>query len=435
MLNLIKRIVYSNLVTNFWSVLNPYKQVDVYATYIETAYKIVDNPSNSKLKKIQFLTFFVLYYAFLNCVLYFLPLSQTTRLIVCDTVHLKSQGSHFYFIYAIFCIMVAYFYYSIYLYPNLKVNHYLFEALFVKNRSISKISFHFFKTYRNVSINEIIVNIAWTITNGLNLFQILLYFVLTANVIKFLQILIRNFKVFYSFIGLTVYLPIHMFHFLNYISFWFAYAHVLIHSASMALILFTYILIQLKEHYLQLNLTLSKQFHQLVEHQANFRKSVGIYRMIFTVNQLFSGIFFVFLFINMPINAFFIMTLALKKTSSILKIISISIALQQALCILMMHLFIAHLNEKIKEGGKILIRFTGENVEMTFKCKFLIWIQSMRLYLDNSYGITYGKFVLVTMKTYLNVSFNNVILPFFIFYFILVWSFLLSTTYLHLFFA
>lgn len=406
MLNLLKRIVHSNLVTSFWSVLNPYKQVDIYATYIDTAYKIVDNPNNSKLKRIQFLTVLVLYYAFLNSLFYFLPLSPTTRLIVCDTVYLKGQGSHLYFIYAIFCIMVAYFYYAIYLYPNLKVNHYLFKALFVKNRIISGISFHFIKTYRNVSINEMMVSIAWTITNGLNLFQILLYFVLTVNVIRFLKYSFRHFSVFLSIIGLTVYFPIHIFHLLNYISFWFAYAHVLIHTASMALILFTYILLQLKQHYLQLKLTLSKQFQQLFEHQEIFNTSVGIYRMIFSINQLFSNIFLVFLFINMPINAFFLMTLALKKTSSLFKIISISIALQQALCILMMHLFIAHLNQFIGKGGHRLMRFTGENIEMSFKCKLFIWIQLMRLHTNYSYGITYGKLVLVTMKTYTQVSFH-----------------------------
>ena len=297
MSNILSQIFQSNLTVYFWSILNPYKSVDTYATYINTVYKIVDDPKNSKLKQIQFLTAFVLYYAFLNCLFYILPLSSTTRIIICDTVHLKLQGDHLYFIYATFSLMVAYFYFTIYISPNLKVNRYLFEALFIKNKNLICIPFRFIKTYRNVTINEIMINIAWTITNGLNLFQILLYFILTFIVINILRNTLKNFRLFVSFLGLTVFLPIHFFHLLNYLSFWFAYAHVLIHTASIALILFTYILIKLKQHYFSLKSTLSMQYQQLFDHQTNFRDSVNIYQMIFSVNELFSSIFLVF-FVN-----------------------------------------------------------------------------------------------------------------------------------------
>lgn len=404
MSNILSQIFQSNLTVYFWSILNPYKSVDTYATYINTVYKIVDDPKNSKLKQIQFLTAFVLYYAFLNCLFYILPLSSTTRIIICDTVHLKLQGDHLYFIYATFSLMVAYFYFTIYISPNLKVNRYLFEALFIKNKNLICIPFRFIKTYRNVTINEIMINIAWTITNGLNLFQILLYFILTFIVINILRNTLKNFRLFVSFLGLTVFLPIHFFHLLNYLSFWFAYAHVLIHTASIALILFTYILIKLKQHYFSLKSTLSMQYQQLFDHQTNFRDSVNIYQMIFSVNELFSSIFLVFLLINMPINAFFLISLAFKKASPIFKVGAIGIALQQALCILMMHLFIAHLNSYIERGGQMLICFTGKNINCSFKCKLLIWLHSMRLYSEKPYGITYGKFALVTMKTYLQVK-------------------------------
>ncbi len=405
MSSLLKLFFQSNFATNIWSILSPYKKVASYATYIETTWKIVENPKQSKIKIFQAITFSILYYSFLNCLFYFLPFSSTVRLILCDVVYLKQQGTHNYFIYAIFCLMISYFYCKIYLYPNLKVNGYLFEALFVDDEHSNKVSFWFIKMYCNMSINEIMVNIAWIITNGLNLFKLLLYFIFTFVNIAIIKNTIKNIHVFTTFIGVSIYFPIHLFHLLNKLSFWLSYAHILIHSASIALILFIYILLQLKQHYQQLKLTLSMHSQTQYDYQKRFYTSVHIYKTLFEVNKLFSGIFLTFLLINMPIHAFFIMTLATKTVSPIFKWAAVFIIFQQAMCILIFHIFIAHLNTCVQQGGKILICFTGKNMELSIRCRFLIWLHTLRLYSENPYGITYGKLQLqVTMKTFLNVS-------------------------------
>ncbi len=231
----------------------------------------------------------------------------------------------------------------------------------------------------------------------------LLYFIFTFVNIAIVKNTIKNIHVFASFIGLTIYFPVHIFHLFNKLLFWLSYAHILIHTASVALILFTYIFLKLKQHYQQLKLTLSMKFQQLHDHQNIFFVNVCIHKMLFTINKLFSSIFLVSLLINMPINAFFIMTLATKPVSPIFKWAAISLIFQQDLCILIIHLFIAHLNTCIKQGGTILMNFTGENIEMSFKCKLFIWLHKMRLYSNNPCGITYGNLTLVTMNTYLQV--------------------------------
>lgn len=120
------------------------------------------------------------------------------------------------------------------------------------------------------------VSIALNITNGLNFLQIFLYLILTSKTNAVFCNTFRNYKIFASFAGLTVLFPIHLLHLFNKLSFWFAYAHTLIHSTS--LIFLTYILLKLKQNYQQIKLTMSKQCQHLIEHKKTLMKTLAYFK-------------------------------------------------------------------------------------------------------------------------------------------------------------
>ena len=157
--------------------------------------------------------------------------------------------------------------------------------------------------------------------------------------------------------------------------------------------------------------------------------TIRTYLFVFKCNKYFGDTTIVFLLINVPLNCIVLMYLLFIDLNTEMKLFLLVILLEQSVCIFCIHyLFVLH-NLRIKNPIKPIIGVVfrhAESIELLSKIRHSLFIQTFHT--KNSYGVTYGKFGLISVGTFFKVSqqFNLYFLQLIFLLFHSLWCFTLE---------
>ena len=184
------------------------------------------------------------------------------------------------------------------------------------------------------------------------------------------------------------------------------YGHVTLISASISLMQMYYLRIRLQQN-LQY---LTKPIHF---HWTNIdlftRQDIKTFENIFLFDKTRGTLYFIFLLLNFPANAYLVMSLILNQTIAINSFIyAMDLVVQQISSIGIFHLQFAFFTRLIHKSAKHLIKLSIKNQHKVgnFKSKLKLSLTIARLHTRRQYGITYGSFIgsLITLNTFVKVS-------------------------------
>ena len=123
---------------------------------------------------------------------------------------------------------------------------------------------------------------------------------------------------------------------------------------------------------------------------------------IFNINPIYGEAFLVYLVINLPISALFAMDLILGVGSLIFRVISTTLLISQFLVIFIIHFLIANRNSQLShQSRRILILPFHHKFSPSIKNRLNLFIQTFHS--NAKYGITYGRFGLITLFAFSKV--------------------------------
>ena len=132
-----------------------------------------------------------------------------------------------------------------------------------------------------------------------------------------------------------------------------------------------------------------------------YRRTV---QYILEINPIFGKTFLVYLLINLPINALFVMNIILGVGSDVFRFATTFIVISQILFIFLVHFLIANRNEKLNNESKQIfnLSFHYRFKPYTFN-RLNLYIQTFHT--EQQYGITYGNFGTISLFTFTKVKF------------------------------
>lgn len=127
--------------------------------------------------------------------------------------------------------------------------------------------------------------------------------------------------------------------------------------------------------------------------------------LITSGNRFYGQAFLMFLLASFPINCYLMVELFINGKWSIFLFVG---AQQQWICIFLLHLILAKLNSQIFSSNKPLWSLYNQKCIYIRSVRFTLYlyhfIESMLT--KNRYGVSYGRFGLVSMKSFIMVSFK-----------------------------
>lgn len=199
----------------------------------------------------------------------------------------------------------------------------------------------------------------------------------------------------------------HMFNLTLLLGGMIGFAHIFILVASLATVQLAFLYIRAMQN-CQLIKDTVKRFNW-GNIQRFIRNDVRTFEMVFIMNQTFGKIFLAFILVNCPINAYLVMVIMLGKASGFVAFVIITFGIQQVVGIFLIHLGVAYFTKQIHHSGKLLIHLIVENQHKVgdFRTKFILGRAIHRIHTKRRYGITYGGFGLITLKTFVQVRITD----------------------------
>ena len=144
---------------------------------------------------------------------------------------------------------------------------------------------------------------------------------------------------------------------------------------------------------------LKRQYPPITYVMFIYKKTI---QYIFDINPIYGETFLVYLVINLPINALFVMNLILGVGSLFFRVTSTLVILSQILAIFLIHFLTANrnsqLNLQIKQIQNLPFHY---NFNPNIKFRLNLFIQAFHS--KRKYGITYGRFGLITLFAFSKV--------------------------------
>ena len=108
---------------------------------------------------------------------------------------------------------------------------------------------------------------------------------------------------------------------------------------------------------------------------------------------------------NFPCNAYLIMLSVYRSVDGLLGLLIYAIIVEQMICILVIHFYLACFSKRIHSSAKELLKFaaTKQHRVGNFRGKLALEMTIARLNTNKKYGFKYGPLGLVTLETFAKV--------------------------------
>ena len=144
---------------------------------------------------------------------------------------------------------------------------------------------------------------------------------------------------------------------------------------------------------------LKRQYPPITYVMFIYKKTI---QYIFNINPIYGEVFLVYLITNLPVNALFVMDLILGVGSLFFRVIAAIVINTQILVIFLIHILIANRNSQLNFQSKLILKLPFHyRFYPNIKFRLNLFIQAFHS--KRKYGITYGRFGLVTLFAFSKV--------------------------------
>ena len=123
---------------------------------------------------------------------------------------------------------------------------------------------------------------------------------------------------------------------------------------------------------------------------------------VFNINPLYGEVFIVYLATNFPINVLFVMDLIFGVGGELFRLIATFVIISQILIIFLFHFLTANRNSQLNSQSKQILKLPFHH-KFNSNNKFRLNLFIQTFHSKRKYGITYGRFGLITLFAFSKV--------------------------------
>lgn len=142
--------------------------------------------------------------------------------------------------------------------------------------------------------------------------------------------------------------------------------------------------------------------HKLIWYRTIFLKSL---QHTLQFNQYYSQLFMVFLVINLPFNLIVFFKL-FTQIEHIIRVCLVLLFAEQTFGILCIHFVFANFNSKYNNNKIMMFQLAANQKKLQFKSNLTLNLFAQTFICKKNYGLTYGKFGLISMFKFFKVCHN-----------------------------
>lgn len=185
----------------------------------------------------------------------------------------------------------------------------------------------------------------------------------------------------------------------------YAFAHILILSASLALVLIRIFFIKLEQIHVEISSCQNGTFRWGCIPRFKLHM-VELFRHLHWANETYCKQFFIFLLVNLPSNLFYVILLFQGLLSEVQWIAMAALAAQQMIAFFVIHFVTAYFSQRLIRPNRILFRLYCQNLFRigNFVGRLQHSLTIERYHCVKRYGFTYSKYGLISISAFFKVK-------------------------------